>query len=443
MFDLDETLTAVMDLVDELRDNQTEPFGQPADAARDGELRQRIAHLLGDIQTQAPTPGLQEIARLRRAWILADDPARQDELARDVAQVRIQYPVDEGYTFDVGYLVNDEGLQGRMPRPQARRYSGWIRTKHTRGEALIDAMLSVDELNTLLPEPIRPSRVEGKRAVPPKAYHVYNAIRFAGEAGRAEHIANFWPEDEGSPHKGEKWTAIYANLYTQRFRVKTMPIVQRCFALADVARLSEMHDDELDHHLICIIRGHELGHFAGPAPLRLNGYAGLEGIYPIVEELRADATWLFASMHSPALLPDEDAWRNHMRVLWAEVLRYINRDVEGRADSASSLVMLNYLRASEALTVSQDLRLHFDFAALRRRIPELVVDATRLIQAGDRDSASAFFARHGYDLDQRRVIDLGDEGGSRFLRKVLRPHTLQEALHGSPAQRTGVGAANL
>jgi len=440
VFDLDEALTAVMDLVDELRDNQTEPHGAPADPARDRDLRQRIAGLLEQIQAHAPTPGLREIARLRREWILTDDPARQDELAREVAQVRIRYPVDEGYTFDVGYLVNDEGLQGRAPRPLARRYSGWIRTQHPRGEALIDAMISVEDLNARLPEPIRPSPATGPKAVPPKAYHVYNAIRFAGEAGRAEHIANFWPEDEGSPPKGQKWTAIYANLYTQRFRIKAMPIAQRCFALSDVARLSEMRDDELDHHLICIIRGHELGHFAGPVPLRLSGYPGFQGVYPIVEELRADAAWLFASLHSPALLPTEDAWRDHMRVFWAEVLRYINRDVEGRADSASSLALLNDMRAAGALNVSPDLRLHFDFAALRARIPALLVEATRLIQSGDRSRAVQFFAQHGYDLEQRRLIDLDDLASNRFLRKVLRPHTVQETLRATtaapPAGRT-------
>lgn len=440
MFDLDETLTAVMDLVDELRDNQTEPSGLPADAARDRALRAQIADLLSRIEAHAPTPGLREIARLRREWILTEDPARQDELAREVAQVRIRYPVDEGYTFDVGYLVNDEGLQGRMPRAQARRFSGWIRTRHPRGEALVDAMLSVGELNALLPEAIRPSATEGKKAIPPKAYHVYNAIRFAGEAGRAEHIANFWPEDEGSPPRGQKWTAIYANLYTQRFRVKAMPLAQRCFALGDVARLYEMSDETLDHHLICVIRGHELGHFAGPVPLRLNGYPGCEGVYPIVEELRADATWLFASLHSPALFPSEDAWRDHMRVFWAEALRYINRDVQGRADSASALVMLNYMRAGGALGIGHDLRLRFNFPALRARIVELTVDATRLIQSGDRARINAFFAQHGYDLEQRRAIEIGDDLARRFARKVLRPHTLQEALLALPAQMPGAGA---
>lgn len=428
MFDLDETLTAVMDLVDELRDNQTEPLGLPADAERDRLLRQQIAGLLAQIEAHAPTVGLREIARLRREWILSDDPIRRDDLAREVAQVRIRYPVDEGYTFDVGYLVNDEGLQGRVPRAQARRYSGWIRTQHPRGEALIDAMLGVDELNALLPESIRPAHSEGKKAIPPKAYHVYNAIRFAGEAGRAEHIANFWPEDEGSPPKGHKWTAIYANLYTQRFRVKAMPLAQRCFALGDVARLYQMGDETLDHHLICVIRGHELGHFAGPVPLRLSGYPGCEGVYPIVEELRADATWLFASLHSPALFPGEETWRDHMRVFWAEVLRYINRDVEGRADSASALVMLHYMCAGGALLIGQDLRLRFDFATLRTRITELVVDATQLIQRGDRRQIDDFFARHGYDLTQRRAIDVQDDTARRFVRKVLRPHTLQERL---------------
>ncbi|HEY3341220.1 MAG TPA: hypothetical protein VGK81_04340, partial [Anaerolineae bacterium] len=286
---------------------------------------------------------------------------------------------------------------------QARRYSGWIRTKHAAGEQLIECMMSVDELNELLPAVIRPADHQAQPAVPPKAYHVYNAVRFAGEAGRAEHIANFWPEDEGALPRGQKWTAIYANLYSQRFRSKAIPLVQRCGSLMDVARLAEMPDAQLDHHLISIIRGHELGHFAGPVPLRLTGYAGFEGIYPIVEELRADATWLFATLHTPALLADEAAWRDHMRVFWAEALRYINRDVRGRADSASNLVALNFMRAQKAISVSADLRMHFDFKRMKQSIAELVVRATQLIQTGERASSKVFFTQHGYDLENRQA----------------------------------------
>ncbi|MCL5994812.1 MAG: hypothetical protein M1546_02010 [Chloroflexi bacterium] len=422
MFDLDETLTAVMDCVDELRDNQAEPLGLPADPARAHALKRRIAGLLGEIASAGPTPGLREIARLRRGWILANnDDVKQDELAREVAQVRIRYPVDEGYTFDVGYLVNDEGLQGRMSRREARRYSGWIRTKHAAGEALIADMLSVDELNEQLPAAIRPDEAHMKQAVPPKAYHVYNAVRFAGEAGRAEHIANFWPEDEGSPPKGQKWTAIYANLYTQRFRTRAMPLMQRHGSLSDVAVLLALPDAQLDHHLICIIRGHELGHFAGPVPLRLTGYQGFEGIYPIVEELRADATWLFASSRSPKLIPDEAAWHDHMRVFWAEALRYINRDVHGRADSASMLAALNFMRARGAITTGTDLRMHFDFERMRPAIDDLVVRATHLIQRGERTRANAFFAEHGYDLDNRRAV-----APDAFVERVLSQRHAEE-----------------
>jgi hypothetical protein len=415
MFDLEESLTAVMDRVDELRANQTEPLGLPLDLAHARQVKNEIARLLRQIAAHAPTPGLREVARLRAEWILAEEEVKQDELAREVAQVRIRYPVDEGYTFDVGYLVNDEGLQGRVSRRQARRYSGWVRTKHAAGEQLIERMLSVDALNDLLPAVIRPDEPQTRQAAPPKAYHVYNAVRFAGEAGRAEHIANFWPEDEGASPKGQKWTAIYANLYTQRFRLHAMPLVQRLGSLADVTRLAEMTDTELDHHLICIIRGHELGHFSGPVPLRLTGYAGFEGIYPIVEELRADATWLFASLHAAALLPDEAAWRDHMRVFWTEALRYIHRDVRGRADSASNLVALNFMRAQKAIVISPDLRMHFDYERMQRAINELVIRATQLIQIGERARAKAFFAQHGYDLENRqaqadaftsRVLDL-------------------------------------
>ena len=403
MFDLEDSLTAVMDRVDELRANQTEPLGLPANLAQAQQLKNELARLLRQIAAHGPTPGIREIARLRAEWILAEDEVKRDELAREVSQVRIRFPVDEGYTFDVGYLVNDDGLQGRVSRRQARRYSGWVRTKHAAGEQLIERMMSVDELNELLPAVIRPADHQARQAAPPKAYHVYNAVRFAGEAGRAEHIANFWPEDEGASPKGQKWTAIYANLYTQRFRTKAMPLVQRFGSLADVTHLSEMPDAQLDHDLICIIRGHELGHFAGPVPLRLTGYAGFEGIYPIVEELRADSTWLFASLHSLALLPDEAAWRDHMRVFWAEALRYIHRDVRGRADSASNLVALNFMRAQKAITISPDLRMHFDFEQMKQSIGELVVRATQLIQMGERARAKTFFAQHGYDLENRQA----------------------------------------
>ncbi|HEY3341087.1 MAG TPA: hypothetical protein VGK81_03675, partial [Anaerolineae bacterium] len=64
MFDLDDSLTAVMDRVDELRANQTEPLGAPANPAHAQHLKNELARLLRQIEEYGPTQGLREVARL-------------------------------------------------------------------------------------------------------------------------------------------------------------------------------------------------------------------------------------------------------------------------------------------------------------------------------------------------------------------------------------------
>ncbi len=73
------------------------------------------------------------------------------------------------------------------------------------------------------------------------------------------------------------------------------------------------------------------------------------------------------------------------------------------ADSASNLAALNFMRAQKAILVGPDLRMHFDFERMKQAIAGLVVQATQLIQIGERVRARAFFAQHRYDLENRRA----------------------------------------
>jgi hypothetical protein len=50
MFDLDDCLTAVMNRVDELRANQSEPLGLPVDALKAHQLKDELAALMWPIQ---------------------------------------------------------------------------------------------------------------------------------------------------------------------------------------------------------------------------------------------------------------------------------------------------------------------------------------------------------------------------------------------------------
>ncbi len=400
------SLTPLMNVVEELFAHQTEPKGISVNPACERILRRQAAAHLDRIRREDPCPTNREVAGLRQEWLLTDDETKADELTRLVADAFIEQPPGGAdCVFDIGWLCNEAALQRRAPRREGRRYAGWILDADPRGDETIALLPSIEEVNRRLPPPIRPEAppILG-RAIPPLCYHAFHTVRLAGEAARGEHVATFHPEDQGTPPKGRKWTAFYTDHNRRRFQYVTLPLSARWAAPAEVAPLQAKNDAEQERAVASITGGHELGHFSGPAPLRLAGYPGLEGfIYPILEELRADATWLFTSGYASRLLPDEAAWRDHQRFFWAEALRYISRGLTRRADSISALLSLNYLRGRGAIRIDADRRLSLDFERLRRGIADLVVCATQLIQAGDGPAAAAFCADLNYDLPNRRL----------------------------------------
>jgi hypothetical protein len=410
-------LLRLMPLVDKLFGNQTNPNGAPTNPALERSLQHECAVLLDQIAREDSSPLNREVARLRREWFYSDNPRERDELTRRVAEEFIRQPPETGYVFDAGFLCNEAALQRHVPRSEGQRYSGWLLTRDPRGDETISSMLSPSEVNLRLPESIRPKTPLVLGTTPPLRYWAFHSVRLAGEAARGEHVATFFPEDQGTPPKGRKWTAIFSNVNRHRFQTITLPLWMQRANPADVATLLDKSDAEHERSVICVTRGHELGHFSGPVPLNLKGYPGFEGFrYPIFEELRADATWLFSSRHASRVLPDEIAWRDHQRVFLAEMLRYVSRGLTRRADSISALLSLNFLRAREAIRIDGDLRLSLEFDHLQPAIEELVVRSTQIIQVGDGSAAEAFCAEFNYDLPNRCL-----KHPDPFVEKLLDP----------------------
>jgi len=390
----------LLDSLQELRENQLEPAGAPADQVLDKRLRYEAAETLTKIVEVDPLERNRKLAAVRRSWILEESTEGRDNYDRQAADIWINYPVNHGWAWDIGYLCHDEALQGRVLRRDAQRYAGWIYTPNLRGQRLLAAFPSLDQFNALLPTTIQPAATSGA-VTPPLAYHGMDVLRTAGQSSRADHITNFFPEDAGTKPRGRKYTIFYTNLYADRFHGTVMPIARRRLGIDHTRRLVSVIRYDLEHHLLALIRGHELGHFSGLAPLRMRDYPFGTEYYPLVEELRADATWLFASSHLSKVLPDEQAWRDHMLVFFSELLRYISRDIRGRADSASAFLMLNYLREHRAIRVDHSQRLRFDFERIPAVVEKLMLEVTAIVQAGSLFELTGFFAAYGYDLHNK------------------------------------------
>ena len=276
-------------------------------------------------------------------------------------------------------------------------------------------MLSPSEVNLRLPVSIRPKDPIVLGMTPPLRYRAFHTVLLTGESAISEHVSTFFPEDQGTPPKGRKWTAIFSNVNRQRFLKITLPLWMQRANPADVIPLLGKSDVEHERSVVCVTLGHELGHFSGPVPLKLKGYPGFEGFhYPVFEELRADATWLFSSRHASRVLPEEDARRDHERVFVAEMLRYVGRGLTRRADR-SPLLSLNFLRR-KAIRIDDNLRLSLEFDHLRPAVEELMVRATQIIQSGDGSAAEAFCAEFNYDLPNRRL-----RHPDPFVEKLLGP----------------------
>ena len=316
----------LMPLVDELFGNQTNPNGSPANSALEQSLRHKCATELNQIASEDSLALNRNVARLRKEWFCTDNPRDRDELTRLVADEFIHQVPEPGYVFDVGFLCNESAPQRHVSRPEGQRYSGWLLTRDQSGDETVSAMFSPSEVNLCLPESIRPQTPLVLGTAPPLRYWAFHSVRLAGEAARGDHVATFFPEDQGTSPKGRKWTAFFSDVNRKRFQSITLPLWMRLAKPVDVVPLLRKSDAEYERAVTCITCGHELGHFSGPVPLKLNGYPGFEGFhYPILEELRADATWLFFSRYASRVLPDEDAWRNHQRFFVAEMLRYVSR----------------------------------------------------------------------------------------------------------------------
>jgi hypothetical protein len=137
--------------------------------------------------------------------------------------------------------------------------------------------------------------------------------------------------------------------------------------------------------------------------LRLAGYPGLDGpLYPIVEELRADATWLFASSLAKDAVPS-DLWHDHIVVFLGEAFAYVQPALT-RADSISNLVLLTGLLHRRALYSDECGRLNVDFDRLIPAAEAVMVEATRLIASADPCAVIDYLRRHNFDYGQRRLV---------------------------------------
>jgi len=190
-------LKDLMSLMDQLRENQSEPLGEPKDPGLEKHLKIKAANVLLQIETLS-CGEMAHTARLRREWLLTSDRLRQNEIAKQVFALRCQSRIKDELYFDIGHLVNSEGMQDISLRQLGLRYAGWVYKRVY--ENIYNSNGTVIQF--------------------------YNISHFSGEAKVNQHISNFWPEDAGILGEASDYTTIYSNVYYERYQKNVFPLLE-------------------------------------------------------------------------------------------------------------------------------------------------------------------------------------------------------------------------
>ncbi len=360
-------LINLMSLTDRLRDNQVELSGMAKNIELEAQLKLKAAELLGQIEKYFTGEPMAFIARLRREWILSQDLARQDEIAKQVFAVRLQNAKKGKLYFDIGHLVDPKGMQDLNLRKIGRRYAAWIyQQKYDNIQNSNGAIIQICQVEHL-----------------------------AGEAKRYKHISNFWPEDAGILDQASNYTTVYANTYLQRYKENVFPLLARFYQNPDWYEVRSLSEECLESEILKFICGHEFGHASGGKPLKLAGYGEFGGDYPVLEELRSDLHWLNQTLFLRKSFPDEQSWRCHQRIFWGEALHYVVRGLqENRSDSRSANMAFNFMIKSGAIQIDKHLQINFIFPELKKKIQDLHMILESLFTAGSSGDIKAFIAKY-------------------------------------------------
>ncbi|MDC0708340.1 hypothetical protein POL68_07640 [Stigmatella sp. ncwal1] len=257
--------------------------------------------------------------------------------------------------------------------------------------------------------------LEGLQLSEIPSYTVSELVLCGGEAnGFPKHFTYFLPEDEGHRKLKPRKTLLFRNIYLERVRCLSLPLLRALCPALPVA------DEDVSNPQVALtwFRGHDVGHYwrhpaAAFGKLR---ELGLPRSYALQEALCDVLGYL--ALHGPWSQPARDD--APMGFYLAEMLRFLGRGYQGiHPDFEASHIVLSYLVKNRFASLDSERgELQLESSHFQKGVTEV---AGRLIQAvlgGDVNEARLLLTEYGLAVDPsqshlapliRRAANIGND----------------------------------
>ncbi|ATB37960.1 hypothetical protein CYFUS_003386 [Cystobacter fuscus] len=230
------------------------------------------------------------------------------------------------------------------------------------------------------------------------SFTVSELVLCGGEAnGFPKHFTYFLPEDEGHRKLKPRKTLIFHNIYLERTRCLSLPLLRRLCPELPVK------DEDVCDSMVALtwFRGHDVGHYwrhRDAAFGRLKEL-GTARSYALQEALCDVLGYL--ALHGP--------WRQEARqaaptgFYLAEMLRFLGRgDQTIHPDFEAAHLVLSYLVKKDFVSLDAERgELRVTLERFQEGVTEVAGQLMRAVLGGDVDEARHLLAEHGLAADSR------------------------------------------
>ncbi|QRK13975.1 hypothetical protein JQX13_36920 [Archangium violaceum] len=241
--------------------------------------------------------------------------------------------------------------------------------------------------------------LEGLELAEFPSYTISELVLCGGEAnGFPKHFTYFLPEDEGHRKIKPRKTLLFHNIYLERIRCLSLPLLRSLCPELTVA------DEDVCDPLVALtwFRGHDVGHYwrhrdAAFGKLRELGTARSYAL----QEALCDVLG-FLALHGP--------WRQEARhdapmgFYLAEMLRFLGRGYQAiHPDFEAAHIVLSYLVKKGFVSLDAERgELRLTQELFQKGVTEVAERLMRAVLGGDVDEARRLLAEHGLAADPRQ-----------------------------------------
>ncbi|WP_240359741.1 hypothetical protein [Pyxidicoccus trucidator] len=230
-------------------------------------------------------------------------------------------------------------------------------------------------------------------------YTVSELVLCGGEAnGFPKHFTYFLPEDEGHRKLKPRKTLLFRNIYLERVRCLSLPLLRKLCPGLRVA------DEDVSNPLVALtwFRGHDVGHYwrhpaAAFGKLRELGVARSYALQEALSDVLG-----YLALHGPWRQPARDD--ASMGFYLAEMLRFLGRGYQGiHPDFEASHLVLSYLVKKRFASLDSERgELQLDSGHFQEGVTEVAERLMRAVLGGDVDEARFLLAEYGLAEDPRQ-----------------------------------------